>query len=107
MQMPKLDDSEMLPKSEFWMRLAGYSFAMWAIVVGVIGFLVSRSIEDAVRENKEFRVTFNSYVLAMEGRVTKIEERQRTVLITLEQTLRKQDEQDGRLSTLENGKVKK
>ena len=89
-----IPNTDALSKQEFWARIAGVSFALWAGVVGIVGWVVQSSVADAVRENKESRTAFTEYVRLMERRVTIVEERQSAVL----QSIR---DYDNRLDVLE------
>jgi cysteine sulfinate desulfinase/cysteine desulfurase-like protein len=76
-----------LTKSEFWMRLAGASFGLWALMIPVGVMMIGGVFERATKTNIEaaseivaFNKRFEAYVLNMERRVTIIEERQNRVL---------------------------
>jgi hypothetical protein len=95
-------DDHALGKTEFWMRVAGVSFTLWAGVVAIVGWVVQSSVQDAVRENKEARNAFTEYVRLMERRVTIVEERQSAALHSIR-------DMDTRLDTLEgrgNGRTR-
>jgi hypothetical protein len=76
-----------LSKAEFWMRIAGWSFALWSLMVPLSAWLLSRSFDDAVRKGDQmavelakFNTRFEGYVLSMERRITILEERQERLL---------------------------
>lgn len=81
------DGDSKLTKSEFWMRVAGASFALWALMIPIGITMIGGTFEKATRSNIEaasdivaFNKRFESYVLNMERRITIIEERQMNVI---------------------------
>lgn len=70
-------DNDLLSRAEFWQRAATFGFAAWAIVLPLAAGLVVQSLS-------KFSESFNAYVLAMERRVTLLEERQSRILSIIE-----------------------
>ena len=75
--------NEPLSKTEFWMRIAGWSFALWALMIPVGILMVRGAFDSATKANidvaveiSSFSRRFDAYALNMERRVTIIEERQ-------------------------------
>lgn len=62
-------EDENLSKAEFWRRAAAFAFSAWAIAVPITAGAVIASLS-------KFSEKFDAYVLAMERRVTLLEERQ-------------------------------
>ena len=80
-----------LSKTEFWMRVAGASFGLWALMIPVGVAMLSNTFQKTAQTNIEaaseivsFNKRFEAYVLNMERRVTIIEERQNYVLQLLD-----------------------
>lgn len=69
--------SSNLSRAEFWQRAATLGFAAWAIMLPLAAGLVMNSLT-------KFTDKFDTYVLAMERRITLLEERQNRVLKVLE-----------------------
>lgn len=107
MMMTKRDDDAdsdgpSLSRAEFWQRVAGISFGVWSLMIPLGIWMLSSTFDrsnaasrDAAVEFVAFAKRFDGYVLAMERRVTIIEERQNRVLKTL-------DDMDSRLDGAEN-----
>lgn len=69
---------EPLSRADFWQKVAAFTFGLWAIMLPVAAGLVIASVT-------RFADRFDAYVLAMERRVTLLEERQARVLKILEE----------------------
>lgn len=97
-------EEQMLSKSEFWQKAAAFTFGLWAIMLPIAAGLVISSVG-------RFTDRFDAYVLAMEKRVTLLEERQARVLQILEQHNRRLDGHEDRMDTMDgrvpNGGVKR
>lgn len=81
-----------LSRTEFWMRVAGASFALWAFMIPIAIAMLRGSFQDATTEsariatqNATFIAEFKQYVLLSERRLTLLEERQSMVLRRLDQ----------------------
>ena len=79
-----------LSKTEFWQRVAGITFGLWSLSIPLGVWVItstfdrsSLSANVAAAEFVAFSRRFDNYVLAMERRITIVEERQATVLKTL------------------------
>lgn len=75
-------------RADFWQKVAAFTFGLWAIMLPLAAGLIISSVS-------RFSDRFDAYILAMERRVTLLEERQSRVLKVLE-------DQDGRLDRLED-----
>jgi hypothetical protein len=84
---------EPLGRAEFWQRAAAFAFAAWALALPLAAAAVIGSIG-------RFTDKFDAYVLAMERRITLLEERQSRVLQVLEQHEARLDRQAERLNGL-------
>lgn len=60
-------------RSDFWMKIAGLSFGLWSVVVGM-----------AVQSVNSFQREFGAYVLITERRITLLEERSQALAKALE-----------------------
>ena len=85
--MDQSNEREPLSRSEFWMRVAGASFGLWALMIPLGIAMLSSTFERAAKANVEaaseiiaFNRRFEAYVLNMERRFTIVEERQAYVL---------------------------
>lgn len=87
-----METGEPLGRAEFWQRLAGFSFGMWALAIPIGVAMVRGGVDDVLRAHREQVVAFNNYVLTMERRVTLIEERQARVLSTIVEHERRMEE---------------
>ena len=81
-----------LPRSEFWMRIAGVAFGLWALMipVGVSMLREAFTTSTAASDNLARRV--NDSTAQMQSRISVLEARQALVLIQLETMSRKIDE---------------
>ena len=72
-----------LSKTEFWMRVAGASFGLWALMIPVGILMIRGAFDSATKANTDaaveiasFSRRFDAYALNMERRMTIVEERQ-------------------------------
>jgi hypothetical protein len=72
-----------LTRVEFWQRVAGVAFGLWALMIPIGIGMVRSAVGELIQHDKDQAERLNNYVLAMERRVTLIEERQQRVLMTL------------------------
>jgi hypothetical protein len=87
------------------MKIAGICFGLWAIAVPIAAAMIETSVQKVVESQEATRKEWQEYRLAMEKRVTLIEERQNFVLKQLVQVDSDNREQFNRLNRLEgNGK---
>jgi hypothetical protein len=70
---------------EFWMKVAGVAFGLWAVMIPIGVLMLTSSVDKVIFTQSSFTVEFREYVLAMERRVTLLEERQAQVLKTLQE----------------------
>ena len=82
----KVEERESAQKSrvEFWMKVAGVAFGLWAVMIPLGVLMLTSSVDKVVHAQATFTQEFRDYVLAMERRVTLLEERQAVVLKTLQ-----------------------
>ena len=72
-----------LTRAEFWQRAAALAFGLWALMIPLGVGMVRNVVSELVEHDKEQANQMSAYVLAMERRVTLIEERQQRVLATI------------------------
>lgn len=77
-------NAETLGKAEFWQKVAGFAFAAWAMAIPVGVSMVRSSVDDVLAAQAQQSKDFQVYVLAMEKRVTLVEERQAKILEVLQ-----------------------
>lgn len=85
-------------RTERWLKIASLVFGVWAAMVPIGALTVSRSVEKIIEQQDKFQIEFRTYVLAMERRVTIIEERQAGVLKKLDSI------QDDHGTLMQNGR---
>jgi len=81
-----MDDDEQ--RSQFWMRVAGIGFAVWSLMLPIAALMVQSSLSDLAKSNTAMASRLENYILGMEARVTRIEERQSVVMRSIEQLQR-------------------
>ena len=69
-----MKDDEFLKASDFWMKAAAYSFGAWAVLLSLLGWIVSRSVDAILKSDEETRQEFKTFTVMMEHRVTALEE---------------------------------
>ena len=67
---------EPLGRSEFWMRVAGLSIALWAALTPILVGMVRSAISHASASSAAVAAALIDYKLATERRITLLEERQ-------------------------------
>jgi uncharacterized membrane protein YeiB len=72
-----------LTRVEFWQRAAALAFGLWAIMIPVGVGMIRNVVAELVEHDRQQADQMSAYVLAMERRVTLIEERQQRVLQTI------------------------
>jgi hypothetical protein len=77
-------DAEEKSRVEFWMKVAGVAFGLWAVMIPLGVLMLTSSVDKVISTQTSFTVEFREYVLAMERRVTLLEERQSQVIKILQ-----------------------
>ena len=68
--------SDPLARSEFWRRVAGASFGLWALMFPILVATMRSAINDASASSAAVAAALVDYKLATERRITLLEERQ-------------------------------
>jgi hypothetical protein len=58
-----------------WSKIAAWVFGMWALMIPIGVSMVRVSVNELAAAQTQFQISFNSYVLNMERRMTLMEER--------------------------------
>jgi hypothetical protein len=77
---PMQQIADPLPRSEFWMKIAGACFALWALMIPIGIAMVRSTFSDVAQANMTLASTLTEYKLLTERRITLLEERQSAVI---------------------------
>ena len=75
-----MEDDVSEKRSDFWMKVAGVSFALWSLAIPIGVLFIKDSVNSVVIQQRDFNERFNNYIFSMERRVTLLEERQTLVI---------------------------
>lgn len=64
-----------MSNEEFWMRVAGGSFALWALMIPIGVAMLRTSFTDAVAETKALNAALMQLRIDLEHRLTQLEQR--------------------------------
>jgi hypothetical protein len=103
-------EKDPLSRAEFWQRVAGVSFGVWSLMIPLGVWMLTSTFErtavisrDSAAEFIVFVRRFDDYVLLTERRMTIVEERQASVLKTLDEVGTKIDTVENRLGLHQQG----
>jgi hypothetical protein len=69
-----------LTKSEFWMRVAGVGFSLWALMIPIGISMIRAAADRLVDSQSALQVKMDTYILTTERRLTIIEANQQRLL---------------------------
>lgn len=92
-------EDDKLGKSEFWMRIAGAAFALWALMIPIGIGMLRNALSDGASNSTQLAAEFAKYKLETEHRMTLLEDRQRTNVSQVMEHERRIDALDARLGS--------
>jgi len=81
-----------LPRSEFWMRIAGAAFGLWALMIPLGVSMLREAFTTSTAASDNLARQVNESTAQMQSRIAVLEARQSLALIQLEALTRKVDE---------------